>query len=321
MKSRIREIFKKEFNSKVLSISKIKEGYSHDMYEVKTNKRPYIGIIRFPINLNPNISLGKEAYVIKLLNKNNIPVPKIYAYNNPKEEKDGYLILEKIEGKSLNSIWKNLSELDKIDITTKIGKLLFDMHKIKLKTFGFIREDGTTDTGKWVFKFKYESKKEILKPSPYLIRNMKDLGWDISILISYKILEPRFFSRLIYYITKNLNKLDYKGKPTFVHNDLNLDHIFVVKKNNKYEINKIIDFELANSSCPEYDFIKLHRLGFFDNKNLKKALEKGYGRKINEEVLRLNRLLRDIAFATALLQSGNRELFPKIIKGIKREIT
>src|SRR3989344_1965076 len=106
MESRIREIFKKEFNSKVLSISKIKEGYSHDMYEVKTDKKPYIAIIRFPINLNPNISL-----------------------------------------------------------------------------------------------------------------------------------------------------------------------------------------------------------------------EKGYGRKINEEVLRLNRLLRDISFATALLQSGNRELFPKIIKGIKREIT
>ncbi len=321
MNSLIKKIFKKEFNSNVLFINKIKKGYSHNMYEVKSDKKPYTAIIRFPINLDRNISLGKEVYVINLLNKNKIPVPNIYAYHNPKEERDGYLILEKIKGTLLSDIWNNLDESNKVDITIKIGKLLSKMHKIKFKGFGFIREDGTTDTGTWMYRFKHDSKKVLPKFSPYLIRNTRDLFIDVSKLMSYKILKPSFFSKLSYYVAKNLNKLDYHGKPTFVHNDFNLEHIFVVKKKDKYEINKIIDFELANSACPEYDFIKLHRAGFFNNKKLKNALEKGYGKKINQEVVRLNRLLRDVSFATALLCSGNKNLFSKILKGIEKEIT
>ena len=139
MEQRIFEIVKKEFEANVLEIKRIIEGYSHYMYEVKTDKSPEIIIIRFSNNIKNTCNLGKEKYIIDLLRQNNIPAPRILAFYFPKDKKEeGYMILEKIKGIRLDTIWNSLDKEEKRKITKKIGEFLSKIHQIKLKEFGAI---------------------------------------------------------------------------------------------------------------------------------------------------------------------------------------
>lgn len=81
----------------------------------------------------------------------------------------------------------------------------------------------------------------------------------------------------------------------------------------------IQDFEFSSSYSPEFDFIKMHRFGFFEDLNLKRALILGYG-KINENAVETHRLMRDLQFAWAVLESGNKKLSDETLKKIEIKI-
>ena len=317
MEKRIPKIIEIELNAKVLDIERISEGYSHHMYEVKIDRNPFEVIVRFSNNIKENHNLGKEKYIIDLLRKNKISAPKILAFYFPEEKKEeGYMILEKIKGKRLDTIWDSLTKKEKLKITEKIGKLAKQIHSIKLEEFGYIQEQGriNSDTA---FKFRQVGKK--LEYSKFLRELLKSVLIDLSRLMSYKIIDPKFISKFVLYLSSNLEKFDYKGEPTLNHGDFMTGHLFVEKINGDYEITGIIDFEFSISSSPEYDFIKLHRQNFFKDEQLKQALEKGYG-KINEEAVEILRLTRDIGFAWAMLESGNKKLSEETLQKIERKI-
>mgnify|MGYP001585623034 CR=1 FL=1 len=88
MEEKIKEIIKKEFNADVVEINRITEGYSHYMYLVKFNKEPSEAIIRFSNNAKKDVNLAKEKFVIELLSKNNVPVPKIYSFYWPEKKEE-----------------------------------------------------------------------------------------------------------------------------------------------------------------------------------------------------------------------------------------
>ena len=98
-----------------------------------------------------------------------------------------------------------------------------------------------------------------------------------------------------------------------------LGHIFVKKEKEKYQITGIIDVEFAEPSSPEFDFIKLHRQGFFEDKELLEALKKGYG-EINEKAVEIFRMIRDLEFAQVLIFSGNSKKGNEIINQIEERI-
>ena len=84
METRIKKIIKKELKAKVEKIEKITEGFSHENYLVKLNKKPREVVIRFSNNIIPDASLLKEKFVLDLLRKNSLPTPKVYAFYFPK---------------------------------------------------------------------------------------------------------------------------------------------------------------------------------------------------------------------------------------------
>jgi len=315
MEERIHEIIKQELNAKVLEVKRINEGYSHYMYDVKMDTTPYEMIIRFSNNKRKDVNLGKEEFVINLLKENDIPVPKIYAIK--KEGCEGYILLEKVKGERLDIIWGSLSDENKKQVTEKIGELLARIHKIELKEFGMIEEGGEIRSDE---AFKFRKVGEELLFSPFLRQRLMDFFEDVSRLLSYKTISPEFFSKFILYLTKNLEKIEYKGKPVLNHGDFIPGHIFVEKKGNEYEIVGLIDFEFALAYAPEYDFLKLHRAGFFENPELKKALEEGYGREVDGNAVEIHRLMRDLGFAWAVLEAGNKELSDKTLKDIEGKI-
>jgi len=310
MKEKIIKIIKREFNARALKIKRITSGYSHYMYDVKINKEPKELIVRFSNNSKEDVNLGKEKYVIELLQKNKIPAPIIYVY------KKDYMILQKFKGEKLDLLWDSLSKKEKIQITEKIGKLMKKMHKIKLKKFGVIEENGKINSDN---PFKFRKMGSQTNYNLFLREWLRQIFEDFARLLSYPHVPKEFMSDIFLYLTKNLKHLKYQGKPTFTHGDFLPGHIFVKKINNNYKIEGIIDFEFAISSCPEYDFIKMHRKGFFDDKNLKKALKKGYG-KIDEKAVEVFRVMRDLGFAWAVLESGNKKLSNKTIRILNNKL-
>ncbi len=311
MEDKIRKIVKKEFDAEVIEIKATTEGFSHGMFEVKINREPWEVLVRFSNNKEKYVNLGKEKYVIELMRENNLPVPRIYAFDNSCEAiPEEYMILEKLPGVRLDTIWKSLTKEEKLQITEEIGKLLSRIHSIKFEEFGFIEEGGRIDTD-IAFKFKEVGKP--LEYSPYLRNKLKEYFIDLVRLISYNYLPKEFFLDYMNFICSNLGVLDYKEKPVLIHNDYMTVHLFVKKKEDKYEIMGLIDFELAISSAPSNDFIKLHRQGFFEDDELKKSLIKGYG-EIDEKAVEVLRIMRDVSFAHVLFESGDKEKADEIIK-------
>jgi len=310
MENRIKQIIKEEFNAETLLIRRITEGYSHYMYEVTTNKQPFRMIIRFSNNKKEDVNLGKEKYVMDLLRKNNIPVPKIYSYSHK------YMIMEKFSGIRLDTIWESLTKEEKIQITRKIGKLLSKIHHIKLEKFGIIKDKGKIKSDE---PFKFRKMGEYIEYNKFLREWLKAGLEDLARILSYKHISKELIIEIFRYLTTNLHKIEYSGEPVLIHGDFMPDHIFVEKINNNYEIIGLIDFEFALSYAPEYDFIKLHRKGFFNDENLKKALKEGYG-EINEEAVEIHRIMRDLGFAWVVLESGDKSLSDKTLKDIEKRI-
>jgi len=316
MESRITKIVKKEFGASVLKIKRITEGYSHYVYEIKIDKDPKEAIVRFSNNIKENANLAKEKYIIDLLLQNNIPAPKILAFHHPENKKEGYMILEKLPGTRLDSIWESLSKQEKIQVTKEMGDLLSKIHSIKFSEFGQIKEGGEIDNDK-AFQFRRLGKK--IPFNKYIRERLKLSFIDFARLISYKNLSSDFVSKIMKYIIDNLDDIEYSGSPVLTHGDYIPGHIFVEKNKGKYKIVGLIDFEFSESAAPEYDFIKLHRAGFFNDSELKQSLENGYGR-INEKSVEIHRLLRDIGFAWVMLEAGDKELSEKTLKAIEEKI-
>jgi len=313
MENKIKQIVKKEFNAEVIVTKRITEGYSHFIYAVKIDKPPYEIMIRFSNNTHRSYNLAKEKFVMDLLTENNIPVPKIYTYDLSDK---GYLILEKFKDQRLDLIWEKLDKQEKLQITKEIGELLKKLHSIEFESFGYINHGGEIESDD-IMKFRKQGEKQ--KYSVFLRDRLYFAMRDLSRLLSYKNSDPEFISLFMKHITQNLDNADYSGKPIFNHGDFQLGHLFVRKIYGKYRITGIIDFEFASASSPEYDFIKLHRQGFFDNPELEQALVESYG-KINTKAVELHRLMRDLGFAWAVLEAGNKELSDKTIQDLKQKI-
>jgi len=311
MENKIKQIIEKEFNAKTLEIKRITEGFSHYMYLVKINLEPFEVLIRFSNNnKKESVGLSKEQYVIETLRKNNIPAPKIYVFNKE------YMILEKLSGIRLDTIWDNLNKQEKIQITKEIGILLKQIHSIKLPKFGKIESKGTIKSD---VAFEFRQMGEKIEFNKFLRQWLMDHFEDIARMSTYDHISNEFLIKMFSFLMKNKNTIKSDQEPTLIHGDYHTGHIFVTKINNEYKITGLIDFEFAISYSPEYDFIKLHRTGFFQDLELKQALMQGYG-NINEKAVEIHRIIRDFGFAWAMLESGNKELSDKTIKELEEKL-
>ncbi|MDP4039993.1 MAG: aminoglycoside phosphotransferase family protein [Candidatus Pacearchaeota archaeon] len=318
MKDKAKEILEKEYNAKVLEIKETEGGFSHPMYLAEINKEPFSVLIRFSnLSQKKKWDLRKEVWVLKKLAEAGIPVPRVYSfYKNESENEHDYMTLEKLKGTRLDKIWDNLSSEEKKIIAKKIGKLIKKIHSIKLGKFGRLEENGEIDTDK-SFQFKTDGDK---KPHnqyirEFLIRTLKDFAR----LIGFEHLDHKKIARWTKFIIENKELYDYKDQPTLIHGDMHLGHLFVEKINGEYEITGVIDVEFAEPEHPEYDFIKLHRQGFFNNSELLNSLKEGYG-EINEKLVEFFRISRDIGFTQVLLESGANEKAEEVIEDIDKRI-
>ncbi len=309
----IREIIKKELNLEAVEIKEISEGFSHKKYFVTTNGLPRDLVIRFENKSSINKGLKAEEIAINKVRELGIPAPKIYVCNSE------YMIMEKLKGTRLDTIWSNLTINEKIQVTKEIGRLSAKIHEIKFDKFGEFTNSGELKQYSSIFSFKNEGGK-VESNNFYFRELMSSFFKDIARLMSFKSIMPQLPAKIVEYMMKNYEDIAFEGEPTLIHGDFHRDHIFVEREGENYKIVGIIDFEFAAFKAPEYDLIKLHRQGFFDNAELEKAFMEGYNKPINKKAIEISRMTRDFAFGAVLLDSGKTQEGIKILKEVESKI-
>lgn len=318
----IQQILKKHFPSaKVKSVSRINEGYSHFMYDCTLDKAPKEVIVRAGYNKKDDMNITKELWVMEQYHKKGVPIPKVYAsdVNRVKFPFD-YLVMEKLKGVSVEKLWPKLSREEKKRMMFKLGQFMAKLHTVSCKNFGSVTAKGV----KVEEDFAFRQASKAPPKDEWVHKVMNDAFVDLAGVIAYSFLTPEQSSKIIHYIHSQTH-LVKNAEPVLIHNDFNLPHVFVERKDTDWKITGICDFEFASASAREFDFVKLHRAGFFADKELKNALLDGYGRKkLNpktDEVVELYRVVRDIGFARYVAKAGNIDTAKKAIENILKTVS
>jgi len=320
--TQLKKLILKHFpKSRVVAIKRIIIGYSHYMYDcelISGSKKRDI-ILRLGDNFKDDSCMAKELYIMALYKRHNIPVPRIYGHDiTRKSFSYDYILMEKFHDKTIADVWGSASIGDRRKIAFAMGRFLRKLHSIKVEGFGNITAGGLKRHEEFSFRKFSDAPANV----EWTRQVLKDAYQDLSGLMSFHALNHQQLSRITKYLHDNVY-LTEKADATLIHNDFNLEHIFIRKSGNDWRITGIIDFEFAEAYAREFDFVKLHRRGLFEERYLLDDMIKGYGKNLLHprllDVIRYYRMVRDIGFAYHLLKAGNEEHYKKVIDTILKE--
>ena len=208
----IKEILKK-CDISYSSLTKSKSGFTNNVYFIDN-----CYVIKFSNDENIKEKLEKEITIYKNLDLSYIP--KYIASGNYNDYK--YLIITKINGKSLYSIWHTSSEKERTNIIIEIAKIIKSFHQI----------NGDFLTGYNATSFRKHIKNELLK----IIEKLQKLNLNVKCLQDI--------------LNKSFDKLFCDIKIGLVYNDLHFDN-FIYDGEKVY----LIDFDRTIITSLDYDMM------------------------------------------------------------------
>lgn len=185
---------------------------------------------------------GEKWCFDKLKNIDNVPIPRILLVKHTKVDDQivSICIQEKKDGDSIrgSKYFRSLGSESRKEIINQAGKILSQIHTIKMDRFGYIDHNGTAT----------------FKSFPNLMDSYFGNG-DTLVGIARKMgIQERSIQRIVHNIRCILKKV--RGEelfPVLNHNDYTLDHIII---NDKGEITAIIDWGEAQGNLSLNDFAK-----------------------------------------------------------------
>lgn len=248
----IDNVVKKAMGQTVLNKNRIIEGEANEVYDITLSNNS-----RVIARISPK-SEGRflqEQIAIEKCRNADVPVPKIfYVGILPDTDNKQIILEEKLEGDSLSSIKKSLSEDELKRIAVKSGEILAKIHSISIEKYGWLDKNGNGT---------YENQTDYI-----LLKTEKKK--DLYLSIAKKItLNPKTILGSLYILRKYLD-LYKNAKSVLLHNDYGPKHIFV--KDNI--ITGIIDFENAGGGDPLMDIARYDY--FYSQKIPTELLIEGY---------------------------------------------
>jgi len=222
--------------AKIKSIKEFPEGYNNLPYDVKLDSGEYV-IKMLKVK-------GYEDYILKqkhigaLVRKKfkDFPISKIVkadfskkVINNP------YAIVEKLEGKSLQTMYKKVT--NKEELYEEIGELYGKLHSFKFDKYGEL--DSSLNLIK-EYKSWYLGRCKRVKR---IFEKIEENN-----LLSKKTLDihKTFFDKNKFLLKKGVS-------PCLCHGDSSASNVIIKKVDNKYKVSGIIDFEFSRGSEGTYD--------------------------------------------------------------------
>ncbi|MCA9371662.1 aminoglycoside phosphotransferase family protein [Candidatus Woesebacteria bacterium] len=248
-------------NLKVGEKFKSADSYS---YLLESEDGKYVGkIFRFEHWPPP----GKLEQIHGLLKQHNIPHEEILysSYDHP-IFKNGWQISKYIPGGTARSL-RDERNWSKKEYLVELGKLLRQVHQIKLDYFGALHEQKERFDSFEKFALAELDEQDFSDlPAEY--------SWALEIINQAKK-----------EVAKNLNKFLWEDS-TLVHDDAN-------DRNVMWQNGKpiLIDWVDSLAGPPTRDFATLT---FRENDSILNAIEEGYGKAIDQDKLRLHQIMRFI---------------------------
>lgn len=204
----------KQNGIKCQSIKKADSGFTNIVYIVNDEY-----IVKVINSFTKPEKIQKEIDFYKNIKIDAMPE---YVSSGTILDKD-YLIIKKLKGKSLYSVWHTLSKQEKIDAVTQIANILSAFHNQKGDFLAekFIQTD-------WVAKWQ--------KSFDINIKILKNKGFNTSFLEDFK--------------NTKLNKVFEENKPCLIHNDGHFDN-FLYDDGKVY----IIDFDRVLYCSEDYELM------------------------------------------------------------------
>jgi len=214
-------------NVNVIKIEELTEGFFNIAYLIELENESSVILkiappLDTPIMTHEKNIMSSEVTSMKMIEKlTNCPVAKIIYYDNSNTVcNSDYFIMEKLEGKSFNSMMDILYESDKDEINYQIGIYNKQLNSIRNQKFGYFGQHDKQGEN-W-----FEVFKSIVQDA---ISDAERLNIDLKISGEY----------IIYLLERDKRYFEDVKIPKFVHWDLWAGNIFISDGN----ITGIIDFE------------------------------------------------------------------------------
>jgi Ser/Thr protein kinase RdoA (MazF antagonist) len=228
----IRKIIKSTWpDAKVVSITEFSEGYNNLAYNVCLKSGNYVvkiiklkGFEKYLLKQNKIRTLIKKKY-------KNFPIAKIIKSDYTKKIIDElYIILEYIEGNSLQTVYKKVPNKD--EVYQGIGELYGQLHTIKLEEYGELDEN--------LHLLKtYES---------WYTHNTTNILKNLKIAKEQKLMSAKTLKICEDFLKKNKGILKKEIGPRLCHGDASDTNILLKNDGAEYKVSGIIDFEFSRSS-------------------------------------------------------------------------
>ncbi|MTI49084.1 aminoglycoside phosphotransferase family protein [Sporosalibacterium faouarense] len=210
----------------------------------------------------------KEVVSLNLINKK-IPCPKVIDKGRLDNGTE-WLVLNKLPGVVLESVWKDISLENKKSILEDLGELLATIHdSYRYSYYGPWKDCGPGVVNHINF---LEHRKKHDK------RIIKDI-------LKQDIPNKEFLVKAYYEMVKYYEVLKSRDKTSMCHHDFSARNTLVVKKKGIWEISGIIDFEHSYPNDPDIDFTDLYQTIFIEEPKFEFYFLQGYTkiRKLSED--------------------------------------
>lgn len=201
---------------------RIYEG-SRILYEIEEHK-----IVKVFSQDELSFCNNEAEYLETLHGKLTVTTPELFAkgiYNGLP-----FLIMQKLEGFPLKSVWNDISIWEKRRIIAQIAHILKELHSLPCELFSTGKPD-------W--------KDFINTQTLNLLQNHRESGlsnaWTENI------------SRFI----RDTDAIENSSESVICHAEIMQEHLFVEESNRGFNITGLIDFEPSMIAVPEYDFCSI----------------------------------------------------------------
>jgi len=130
-------IFIKHLHETITSITEIDIGFNSRIYSVQANTGNQ-HILKLCGFISEKLKTENEVACLRLLkSKTTIPVPTVFHFNSSSDEIGAeYIIMEKIRGTSLSTLWDNMSLNDKKNIIEQLVDIIVKMKSLTFPKIG-----------------------------------------------------------------------------------------------------------------------------------------------------------------------------------------
>lgn len=190
-----------------------------------------------------------EAEYLTMLNgRLNVTTPELIT--NGVHNNYPFLIMQKLEGSLLRSVWNELPHWEKKQILTQIAHVLKKLHSLPCNLTKSSRSSWNSFIG---------------AQAEQLTQNHKEFG-----------LGSDWTTRISNFI-ENTEAIEYLVDPVICHTEIMQEHLFVRKHNGSFRITGLIDFEPSMIAIPEYDFCSVGLFICAGERGLFKHFLESYG--------------------------------------------